>query len=91
MNEPCEAILVEMALDEIKVEYRRAVNLHAPMHSAHEGYAVILEEVDELKAEVWKKKQSRETVRREAIHVAAMALRLIVDVCERAAEGGGDE
>jgi hypothetical protein len=54
------------------------------MHSAHEGLAVLLEEVDELKAEVWKKPAQRDVaaMRKEAIQIAAMALRFVLDVCD---------
>ena len=43
------------ALDLIVGEFLAATEEHGPFHSAHEGYAVILEELDELKAEVWRK------------------------------------
>ena len=71
------------AVQDIVREYRRAVRINGPFHSAHEGYAVILEEMDELKAEVWKnsKKRSLEKMRQESIQVGAMALRFIVDNC----------
>ena len=36
----------------VKVELSGANERFPPFHSAHEGWAVILEEVDELKAEV---------------------------------------
>lgn len=53
-------------------------------NSAHEGYAVLLEEVDELWDEVKKSPRKREpkAMREEAIQVAAMAMRFLVDVCE---------
>jgi hypothetical protein len=35
-------------LEEVKVELSRADENHAPYHSLHEAYAVLLEEVDEL-------------------------------------------
>lgn len=54
------------------------------MNSAHEGYAVMLEEVDELKAHVWTKQKLRdlEAMRKEAIQVAAMALRIADECCD---------
>ncbi len=70
-------------------EYSRATQLNGPFHSAHEGYAVILEELDELKAEIWKKTSARNLhkMEAEAIQVGAMALRFLVDVCRK--EGVG--
>ena len=64
-------------------ELDRATRLNGSFNSAHEGYAVILEELDELKAEVWKKACYRniEAMKREAIQVAAMAIRFVTDVC----------
>lgn len=54
------------------------------MNSAHEAYAVLLEEVDELKAHVWTNQKRRDipAMRQEAIQVAAMAVRLIRDICD---------
>ena len=51
-------------------------------NSAHEAYAVILEELDEFKAEVWKRggRRNRGNMRRELIQVAAMAIRAIEDL-----------
>lgn len=33
-------------------ELKRAISEHAPMNSQHEGFAVILEEIDEAKEEI---------------------------------------
>ena len=57
------------------------------MQSAHEGYAVLLEEVDELWDEV-KKNPSKyahrdKDMRKEAIQIAAMAIRFVLDVCDK--------
>ena len=71
-------------LEEIGLEFDLATKHHPPIASLHEGYAIILEELDELKAEVWKnpkKHPDRQALaRKEAIQVAAMALRLLHDV-----------
>lgn len=52
--------------------------------SAHEGYAVLLEEVDELWDHVRTKQKDRDlaSMREEAIQVAAMAIRFAVDVID---------
>lgn len=69
-------------LREVTKELDRALRKYEPMHSAHEGYAVLAEELDELKLEVWKKpkKRSDSRMRKEAAQVAAMAIRFMLDV-----------
>lgn len=49
--------------------------------SLHEGFAVLLEEVDELWDEVKKKQslRSKEKLCEEAIQIAAMAVRFVAD------------
>lgn len=74
-----------MALDEVREEVLSASVLHGMMHSAHEGYAVILEEADELWDEVKKNPRKHperaELMRKEAVQLAAMAIRFLVDIC----------
>lgn len=62
---------------------------HAPINSLHEGYAVILEECDELWAEVKKRSRDRNPGRiyAELVQIAAMAQRMAEDVVERMWEG----
>jgi hypothetical protein len=71
---------------EVTEEFREASANFDRFNSYHEGYAVIKEEIDELWDAV-KLNQKRhperpELIRKEAIQVAAMALRFLHDVCE---------
>lgn len=71
----CDAML------EVIKGFIRATHQHSPFHTPHEGYAVILEELDELKAGVWKPHHDRARMRAEAAQVAAMGLRFMLDLC----------
>ena len=73
-----------LAVTAIVSEYRRAAAAHSPMHSAHEGYAVLQEGVDELWDEVKQRRPDRAAMVTEAVQVGAMALRFLVDVCYEA-------
>ena len=72
---------------DLETEHLKATQMYRAFRSMHEGYAVILEELDELKAEVWKKPRlrDRELLRKEAIQVAAMAFRFAVDLTDEEA------
>jgi archaellum component FlaC len=67
-------------LEMITEEYERASKKFPRFNSAHEGYAVLKEEIDELWDEI-KKDQRPFEMREEAVQVAAMAIRFIIDVC----------
>ncbi len=71
------------ALAEVGEELKRARTKFQPFNSAHEGYSVILEEVEELWEIVRMKKQhrTRSQMREEAIQVAAMGIRFASDIC----------
>ena len=69
------------ALKNVHDEFKRASSKHGGFNSAHEGYAVLLEEVDELWEEVKKRQPDPARMREEATQVAAMALRFLVDIC----------
>jgi hypothetical protein len=67
---------------DVRGELDKAIREHGSFHSAHEGYAVILEELDELWEVVRLKRNERGnfTMRTEATQVAAMAIRFMADV-----------
>lgn len=75
---------IARALEDIAREQDKARRKFNNYHSAHEGYAVILEEVEELWDEIKNNKETgaRERQRAEAVQVASTALRFIVDVCD---------
>jgi hypothetical protein len=64
--------LVEVTLHESKKE-------HPPIKSPHEGLAVIWEEFEELKAEIFKKKMDVRDTLKELASVSAMCQRLAED------------
>lgn len=68
------------AQDEILRELYRARQRFGPMKGPHEGYAVLLEEVDELWDAI-KCNNSKGKLRAEATQIAAMALAFMVEVC----------
>jgi NTP pyrophosphatase (non-canonical NTP hydrolase) len=69
-----------IAINEIIEEYDRATKKFSSFNSTHEGYAVILEELDELWDEI-KANSDKSKMRKEAVQVAAMGLRFITDCC----------
>ena len=71
---------VDEVLREVRAEIARAIAKHPPMNSPHEGYAVILEELDELWIEV-KANNGRElSALEEAVQIAAMGVRYVTDL-----------
>lgn len=74
--------------EEIDDELYKARSKNRPFNSSHEGYAVILEELDELWEEVRKKRSERdlEHMKRECIQIAAMSIRFIQDLIEEKGE-----
>ena len=68
-------------LDIVHAELLRATKLHGPFASAHEGYAVLKEEADELWDEIKKRDRDSRKMLHEAVQVAAMAIRFANDVC----------
>jgi len=82
-------ITLRDVIDKVEKEFNRATAEFGPFHTAHEGWAILKEEFDEL-WEAIKLHQSapqrNRRIREEAIQVAAMAVRLIVDCCEEEKE-----
>lgn len=66
---------------ELYGELKVAIAKHAPQHSFHESYAVILEELDEYwdQVKLWPKWHDPREMRKELLHTAAMAIRAILD------------
>jgi hypothetical protein len=64
-------------------EARRARTKYPTLHSAHEGYGILVEEFRELEQHVFAKQGERDlaAMRTEAIRVAATALRIAAEVC----------
>lgn len=79
MSDDLEA-KIDSALRSIREEALRAARKHKPMNSPHEAYAVILEEVDELWAEVKRDHGRKVEAYKEVIQIGAMAVRYLVDL-----------
>lgn len=75
---------MKKVIKEIKEEVRTAKENWPLFNSAHEGYAVLLEEMEELWEHVRTKQRDRDlfAMRQEAIQVAAMAVRFANEVCD---------
>lgn len=77
-------MMLSHVIELVSQEVEKASAKHAPMHSHHEAYAVLLEEVEEYWQEVMKGgsvPRDPNALRLELIHVAAMATRTLQDLC----------
>ena len=76
--------LIDKILIKFTDEYLRATSIHTtPFTSAHEGYAIMLEEFDEMWDAVRLKENNPSRFHEledEAVQVGAMALRFLIDV-----------
>ena len=68
-------------INAILLEYQRARDQHGRIYSAHEGYALLKEELDELWEEVRRRKPDQVKMAAECVQVAAVAVRFLVEVC----------
>ena len=71
-------------INAVVVELSNACQNWPKFNSAHEGFAVLKEEVDELwdHVKVNQKKRDLLAMQKEAIQVAAMAIRFAEEVCD---------
>jgi len=71
------------ALKKIEEEFYRASELYPDLHSNHEGYAVIKEEVDELWDAIKASKDTKgnNLIRHELIQIGAMVVRYLNNLC----------
>lgn len=76
---------IDDAVSAVEIELIQAMMYWPSFASAHEGYAIMLEEVDELWDIVKLKPGNRDVsaMRAEAVQVAAMAIRFIIDCCPK--------
>ncbi len=72
-------MLVKDAVVEIMEEFKKATQQFGEFASPHEGYAVILEELDELWDAIKNKKYGIAEMKKEVTQVGAMAMRFLVD------------
>ena len=75
---PYNKSMRQVVLQAVSMELTRATDKFGPFRSPHEGFAIILEEVEELKYEVFH--GSREKAMAEAVQVGAMAVRFVLDL-----------
>ncbi len=70
-------------MKDVRSEIVNATGKWPAFNSAHEGYGVIAEEFIELQEWVFEKQATRNLglMRKEAIQLAAMAIRFAVEVC----------
>ena len=75
---------VRAVVRRVQDEVEAAKRLWPPFNSAHEGFAVLAEEVDELWEHVKTKQKNRDldAMYVEAIQVAAMAIRFASELCD---------
>ena len=69
-------------LDEVKQECERASKKHPKFMSMHHGLAVIWEEFEELKTEIFKKEPDLENLESELIQISAMCKRFYNDLLQ---------
>lgn len=79
-----EQTLAARGADDFVFELNKARAKFGPMASAHEAYAVILEELDEIWDIVKQKQTQRDygALRKEVVQLGAMALAFLTEVVD---------
>lgn len=78
---PGERKIIVSIQQDVKEELNRALKKFPPMVSPHEGYAIILEELDELWEAIKINQKNPTNMYNEAKQVAAMAMRFMLECC----------
>lgn len=74
--------LLEAIVFDVKTELLRATRKFNSFKSAHEGYAIIVEELEEMWEEIKHKPRDYWKMREEAVQLCAMVLRFLPDLCK---------
>lgn len=79
-----QVVALELAAAEARSAAMKTTAEWGGFNSAHEAFAVLAEELDELKAHVWTKQRNRDlaAMRAEALDVAAVAIRFAALACD---------
>ena len=70
----------EIVLSDLMLELEKAEEKYPPFQNRHEGYGIILEELDELWEEIKKKNPDSSKLYTEALHVAVTAIRFNISL-----------
>jgi len=71
---------IELIMKEVISELNEATEKFGSFNNRHEGLALIREEYLELEKEIFKKDPSKDKMTKEAIQLAAVAIRFVHDV-----------
>lgn len=73
----------DIILEDLNIELASAISKFPKFNTEHEGYAIILEELDELweHIKVNQKYRNKQAMRKEALQTAAMSIRFMIDLC----------
>ncbi len=81
-----ETLPYGVEVEAVRAELLAAIEKFPAFNSPHEGWAVIREELEELWAHVKENTGRGSDARQEAVQVAAMALRYMLDLCREVEE-----